>query len=67
MQGGIGEGDAVLIEVIADGDLATEGVTTRIEIHFVVLIVASLYHHGHVEVGITDGIDNTNLETEVGQ
>ncbi len=67
MQGGIRKGNAILIEVVAHANLATEGITTRVKVNLVVLIVASLYHHGYIEVGIADGIDDTDLKAEVGQ
>ena len=64
---GVCEGNAILIEVVADGNLAAEGVTATVKVHLVVLIVTSLHQHGDVQVGIADGIDDANLETEVGQ
>ncbi len=67
VEGGVGEGNVILIEVVAHRDLAAESVTTAVEVHLIVLIVTGLHEHGHVEVGIADGIDDANLETEVRQ
>ena len=67
MQGCVRKRDAILIEVVAYANLATEGITTRVKIDFVILVITSLYQDGHVQIGITDGIDDTNFETEVRQ
>ena len=67
MQLRIGEGNTILIEVVANRNLATEGVTTAVEIHLVVLVVASLHQYGHVELGASNGVDDTHLEAEVRQ
>ena len=67
MQRRVGEGDAILVEIVADTDLSAESITAAVKIHLVVLVVASLHHDGHVQVGIADSIDDTNLETEVRQ
>ena len=64
MQGCVRKRDAILIEVVAYANLATEGITTRVKIDFVILVITSLYQDGHVQIGITDGIDNTNFETD---
>ena len=67
MQGGIREGDAILIEVVADGNLAAEGIAAAVEVHLVVLIVAGLYQHRYVQFGTTDGIDDAHLVAEIRQ
>ena len=67
MQSGVRKGNAILIEVVTNADLTTEGITARIEVYLVVLVVAGLYQYGDIQVSITDGVDDTNLETEVRQ
>ena len=67
MQRGIRKGNAILIEVVAHADLATEGITARVEVYLVVLVVTSLHQYRDVQVSVADGIDDTNLEAKVGQ
>ncbi len=64
---GEGEGDAILIEVVADRNLAAEGIATAIQINLVVVVVAGLNEHGHIEFGTEDGVDDTNLIAEIGK
>ena len=66
MQCGVRKGNAILIEVVAHTDLTAEGITTGVEVDLVVLVVASLYQYRHVQVGVADGIDDTDLVAEVG-
>lgn len=63
----VGEGDAVLVEVVAHRYLAAEGVASAVEVHLVVLVVACLHEYGHVEFGAADGVDDSYLEAEIGQ
>ena len=60
-------GNAILIEVVADRDLAAECIATAVEVNLVVVVVTGLHKHGHVQFGTEDGIDDTNLITEVGK
>ena len=64
---GEGEGDAILIEVIADRNLAAESIATAIQINLVVVVVAGLNQHGHIEFGTEDGVDDANLIAEIGK
>ena len=67
MQGRIRERDAALVEVVAHGNLSAEGITAAVQVHFVVLVIACLYQHRHMQFGAADGIDDAHLEAEVGQ
>ena len=67
MQRGVGKGDAILIEVVANRYFTAERIASAIQIHFIVIIVAGLNHDGHVEISIADGIDDTDFKTEVWQ
>ena len=67
MQRGVGKRNAVLIEVVANGYLAAECITAAVEIDLVVLVVAGLYEHRHVQVGTADGIDDAHLVAEIRQ
>ena len=67
MEGGVGKGNAILIEVVADGNLTAESIATLIKRHLIILVVASLYQNGHAEVSHRDGVDDSNLETEIRQ
>ena len=65
VQGGIGERDTVLIQVVADRDLAAESVAAVIQVHFVVVVVIGLDQDGHIQVGLVDGVDDTDFKAEV--
>ena len=67
VEAGEGIGDAILIEVVADRDLAAEGIATAVEIDLVVVVVASLHKHGHIEFGTEEGVDDANFIAEVGE
>ena len=67
VEGGVGEGNAILIEVVADGNLSAESITALVERHLVVLVVAGLYQNGYAEVGHRNSVDDANLETEIRQ
>ena len=67
MQRGIRKGDAILVQVVAHGNLTAKSITTTVKVNFVVLVVASLYQDRYVQVGNGNGIDDTNLKAEIGQ
>ena len=47
--GRVGEGDAVLVEVVGDRDLSAEGVAAAVDVDLVDLVVAGLDEHRHAE------------------
>ena len=65
VEAGEREGNAILIEVVADRDLAAECIATAVEVNLVVVVVTGLHKHGHIQFGTEDGIDDTNLITKV--
>ena len=67
VQCGVGERNAILIEVVAHRNLATEGIAAAVQVNLVVLIVAGLHQYRHMQFGTTDGIDDADFEAEVGQ
>ena len=67
VESGVGEGNAVLVEIVAYRYLAAESVTPAVKVHLVVLVVTGLHQYGHAEVGIGDGIDDADFKTEIGQ
>ena len=67
VEAGEGEGDAILIKIVANRDLATECIATAVEVNLVVVVVTSLHKYGHVQFGTEDGVDDTNLISEVGK
>ena len=67
VEAGEREGNAILIEVVADRDLAAECIATAVEVNLVVVVVTGLHKYGHVQFGTEDGIDDTNLVAEVGK
>ena len=42
VEGGVGEGNAILIEVVANGNLTAESIAAFVERHFIILVVTSL-------------------------
>ena len=64
---GVGEGNSVLVKVVADRNLAAESVAAAIEVNLVVVIVVSLYKDGDAQIGFVDGVDDSDFETEVGK
>ena len=67
MKGGISKRNAVLIQVIAYGNLTTECVTTAIQINFIILVITCLNQNRNIQIGHTNGIDDTDFKTEIGQ
>ena len=67
VEGGVGEGNAILIEVVADRNLSTESITALVECHFIILVVTSLYQNRNAKVGHRDSVNYANFKTEVGQ
>ena len=67
MKGGISKRNAVLIQVIAYGNLTTERVTTAIQINFIILVITCLNQNRNIQIGHTNGIDDTDFKTEIGQ
>ena len=65
MESGVSERNTVLIEVVANGNLAAEGIPAVVEVHLVVAVIASLHEYRHIQVSFLDGIDDADLETEV--
>ena len=64
---GVREGNAVLVEVVADGQLAAEGVAAVERVELVQLVVAGLHEDGHAQLGELQGVDHAELIAEVGQ
>jgi hypothetical protein len=60
-----GKRNAVLIEIVADGNFSAEGVAAMVKVDLVVGVVASLHEYRDAEVRSVDGVDYTNFETEV--
>jgi hypothetical protein len=67
VQGGERVGDAVLLEVVADGHLAAEAVAAEGDGHLAGGIGRGLDEDGDVEVGEAEGVGEAALFAEVGQ
>ena len=67
VQGGEGVGDAVLLEVVADGHLAAEGVAAEGDAHLAGGVGRGLDEDGDVEVGEAEGVGEAALFAEVWQ
>jgi hypothetical protein len=60
-----GEGNSILIKVVADRYLAAESVAPTVKVNLIVLIIASLNEYRHVEFSTRYGVDNANLIAEI--
>ena len=61
------EGYAQLIEVVADGELAAEGVPPVGHVQLVEVVVAGLHQHGHLQAGELYGVRHGRLLAKVRQ
>ncbi len=67
MLGGEGKGNAVLAQVVAQGDLAAEAVAAGRQPHLVEIVFLGLYQHRHVQAGETQGFRHRFFITKVRQ
>ena len=67
MAGRVGEGDAVLVEIVGDGELAAEGVPAALDVDFIDFVVARLQQNGNVQARFVDEFGNRDLVAEIRQ
>ena len=61
------EWNTILVEVVANRNLSAESITATVKIDLVVIVIACLNEYRNVQLSTCNGIDNTNLESEVRQ
>ena len=63
----VGEGHAVLVEIVGDRELAAEGVPAALDVDLVDLVIARLKQDRHVEPRLVDEFGDRDLVAEIRQ
>jgi len=64
---GQGEGNSVLVEIVADGNLSAEGIAAIFEGHFFRIVAEGMDEDRDVEFGELDAVGDASFVTEVGE